>query len=362
MKRIVLTGGGSAGHVVVNLALIPALEADGWDIAYIGSETGIERDLLTDFPKVRYYPIPTGKFRRARTWENMRRNVKDVGHVLSGVAEARRVLQRERPHIVFSKGGFVSVPVALAARHLKIPVITHESDRTPGLANKMLMPFAQRVLLTFERTADFVPKDKAYYLGPIIRPQMQDGSAREGLMRFGLKGEKPVLLVVGGSLGAARLNRLVWENLDALLQSFEIVHSVGAGKGDSQMEREGYVQVDYIRAGMNDAIAMADVVVSRAGSNAIFEFLYYQKPMLLIPYQVGSRGDQVENAQEFERAGYAKVLDETSVTGDQFLAAVRDLRDHGDRYREAMRHFTFRDGISDILSLLNTYRTADTRA
>ncbi|MDD7593757.1 MAG: undecaprenyldiphospho-muramoylpentapeptide beta-N-acetylglucosaminyltransferase [Peptoniphilaceae bacterium] len=358
-KRIVLTGGGSAGHVVVNLALIPALEEEGWDIAYIGSETGIERDLLSDFPRVRYHAIPTGKFRRARTWENIRRNLGDVGHVLSGVAEARRVLQRERPQVVFSKGGFVSVPVVLAARRLGIPVITHESDRTPGLANKIIIPFVKRILLTFERTADFVPRDKAYYLGPIIRQQMQGGSAREGLIRFGLDGKKPVLLVVGGSLGAAKLNRLVWQNLDPLLKQFDIVHSVGAGKGDSQMERPGYVQVDYIRAGMNDALAMADVVVSRAGSNAIFEFLYYQKPMLLIPYKVGSRGDQVENAEEFERAGYAKVLDETSVTSDQFLAAVRDLLENGERYREAMRHFTFRDGVQDILEILEIYRLQD---
>lgn len=355
-KRIILTGGGSAGHVVVNLALIPALREAGWEIQYIGSETGIERELLADYPEIPYWPIKTGKFRRAKTTDNMLKNVKDVGNVFSGFSEARRILRRERPDIIFSKGGFVSVPVVLAARTMHIPVVSHESDLTPGLANRLTTPFVKRILLTFESTAAALPQDKAFYLGPIIRQQIKNGSVREGLVRFGLSGKKPVLLVLGGSLGANKLNRLVWENLDSLLETFDIVHGVGAKKGDSALERPGYVQVDYIKSGMNDALAMADVIVSRAGSNSIFEFLYYRKPMLLIPYEIGSRGDQVENAAEFARSGFAKTLSESNLSGATFVSAVGKLHDESEHYRERMRHFEFKDGVSEILRLLELYR------
>lgn len=355
-KRIVLTGGGSAGHVVVNLALLPRLKEEGWEVHYIGSENGIEKSLLADYPDVRYHAIPTGKFRRHLSAENVAANVLDVGHVFSGVQEARHLLKSIAPHIVFSKGGFVSVPVVLAAAMRHIPVISHESDLTPGLANKMTAPFVKRILLTFESTASQVPAKKAFYLGPVIRPQIQGGSVREGRIRFGMQSNKPILLVLGGSLGAEALNKLVWENLDSLLERFEILHGVGANKGDSAIQRPGYHQVDYIKAGMNDALAMADIVVSRAGSNAIFEYLYYHKPMLLIPYWKGSRGDQVENAREFERAGYAKVLDEREASAEEFLSAVNTIMNQRDVMQRRQRSFVFSDGVETILSLLEAHR------
>lgn len=355
-KRIVLTGGGTAGHVVVNLALLPRLEEEGWEIHYIGSETGIEKSLLADYPQVTYHGIPTGKLRRDLSIKSITTNVRDMGHVISGVHEARKLMKDIKPHIVFSKGGFVSVPVVLAAHSYHVPIISHESDLSPGLANKITAPFVKRILVTFESTAAQVPAKKAFYLGPVIRPQLKGGSVREGRIRFGMQSNKPILLVLGGSLGAEAINRLVWENLDELLKRFEILHGVGANKGDSSMERPDYHQIDYIKAGMNDALAMADVVVSRAGSNAIFEFLYYHKPMLLIPYWKGSRGDQVENAREFARAGYAKVLDERKATPAQFLQAVTDLMNHREAIQQRQRKFEFRDGVETILSLLEAHR------
>lgn len=355
-KRIVLTGGGSAGHVVVNLALLPRLKEEGWEVHYIGSEDGIEKSLLADYPEVHYHAVPTGKLRRYLSLESVVTNVRDMGHVISGIHEARRLLKQIAPHIVFSKGGFVSVPVVMAAKMRHIPVISHESDLSPGLANKMTAPFVKRILLTFEATASQVPAKKAFYLGPVIRPQLKGGSAREGRIRFGIQSNKPILLILGGSLGAEALNKLVWESLDPLLERFEILHGVGANKGDSAIERPGYHQVDYIKAGMNDALAMADIVVSRAGSNAIFEYLYYHKPMLLIPYWKGSRGDQVENAREFERAGYAKVLDEREATPQEFLTAVNELMNHRDEIQRRQRSFVFSDGVETILSLLEAHR------
>lgn len=355
-KRIVLTGGGSAGHVVVNLALLPRLKEEGWEVHYIGSEKGIEKTLLADYPEVTYHAIPTGKLRRYLSVESVMTNVRDMGRVLSGIREARRLLKQIAPHIVFSKGGFVSVPVVLAAKMRHIPVISHESDLSPGLANKITAPFVKRILLTFEVTASKVPENKAFYLGPVIRPQLKGGSAREGRIRFGMQSNKPILLILGGSLGAEALNRLVWESLDPLLERFEILHGVGANKGDSSVERVGYHQVDYIKAGMNDALAMADVVVSRAGSNAIFEYLYYHKPMLLIPYVKGSRGDQVENAREFARAGYAEVLDERKATPETFLAAVNGVMNHREELQRRQRSFVFSDSVETILSLLDAHR------
>ncbi len=354
--RIVLTGGGSAGHVVVNLALIPALREAGWEISYIGSERGIERQLIADQEGVAYYSIPTGKFRRERSMESLKANVRDVGNVLSGVREAKRLMRRLHPDIVFSKGGFVSVPVVLAAKQLHVPVIGHESDLTPGLANKIVAPFVRHILITFKATAKYLPREKAYYLGPLIRAQIQGGNRNEGLIRFGLEGKKPVLLVLGGSLGAEAINHMVWDNLDKLLETFDIVHGVGAKKGDSSIERPGYRQVDYIQSGMNDALKMADLIVSRAGSNAIFEFLYYRKPMLLIPYVKGSRGDQVENAAQFEKAGYAHVLDERTATGSDFLQAITKLYADREAIVAAQNHFEFHDGVKTIMQLIEQDR------
>lgn len=360
-KQIVLTGGGTAGHVAVNLALIPPLLRDGWSIDYIGSQGGIEEELIRDFPEVTYHAIPTGKFRRAKTLDNFFANFRDLFRIWSGYWKSRRLIKKIRPQIIFSKGGYVSVPVVYAGASLRVPVLSHESDLTPGLANKLTLSRSKKILITFKETARYLPKEKVYYLGPIIRGQIKGGSKERGLSHFSFDGKKPVLLVLGGSSGAARINEAVWENLDVLLETFDIVHGVGQGKGRPDLAQPGYVQVDYIKEEMKDALAMADLILSRAGSNAIFEFLYYQKPMVLIPYRLGSRGDQVVNAKNFADAGYANTLNELTLTREDFLEAVSKTWQDREEIVQREKAVEFQDGVQVILNLIDRYAKGETR-
>ncbi len=348
-KKVVLTGGGSTGHVSVNLALIPRLLDEGWDITYFGSKQGIERKLLADFPEVRYEAISTGKLRRYFSWTN----VADAFRVVAGTFQAWARLRRIRPSVIFSKGGFVSVPVVYAGHFNKIPSITHESDLTPGLANKLCYRYVHEVMLTFEESMKYVPAEKAFYLGPVIREQIRGGSAERGRRKYGFDGTKPILVVLGGSLGAGAVNQCIWDNLDALLARFDILHGTGAGKGDASVQRPGYVQVDYIQDGMNDTLAMADIIISRAGSNAIFEFLYYQKPMLLIPLPTSqSRGDQILNAERFAEKNYARVLLEENLTPETLRSGIEELYREREHIISAQQTFDFSDGVATIIAEL----------
>lgn len=347
-KRIVLTGGGTTGHVAVNLALIPRLLEKNMEIHYIGSHTGIERELVRDFPEVHYEPIATGKLRRYLSSEN----VKDGFRVIRGVRDAARALRRIKPDAIFSKGGYVSVPVILAGALNRIPALSHESDLTPGLANRLSYPFVKKILLTFEETLPYVPENKAMYIGPVIREQIKGGKRDEGLRRFGFSGKKPILLVMGGSLGAGAINESIWENLDVLLKTFDILHGVGKGKGNG-VKKTGYLQVEYIKEGMSDALAMADLIISRSGANAIFEFLYYKKPMILIPLGTNqSRGDQILNAQNFEKKGYARVLLEEDTNPQRLLDAVEKTFAEKDTIQSAQEKFLFKDTTQQILDAL----------
>lgn len=342
---VVLTGGGTTGHVAVNLALIPHLLARGYAVSYLGSKTGIERSLVADFPEVTYYPISTGKLRRYFSFKN----AADAFRVLHGILQARRILARLRPRVVFSKGGFVSVPVLYGARMNGIPSLTHESDVTPGLANRLCYRVVDKIFVTFEETMTLVPQNKGIYLGPIVRDQVKHGDRERGLATFGLSGRKPVLLVLGGSLGAGALNTLVRDNLDALLEHFDIVHGTGAGKDDPVLIRPGYVPRAYINEEMNDALAMADLIVSRAGSNAIFEFLYYRKPMVLLPLSsASSRGDQVQNAARFEKKGFAVVLPEETAENN-FVSTILSTYEQRAAICQNQEMFEFQDGIARIL-------------
>lgn len=213
MKKIAFTGGGTIGHVAVNLALIPEAQKRDIETIYIGSKNGIEKEMITDSAKdTKYIPISSGKLRRYLSFENL----KDVFKVLKGVLDARKVLKKEKPDLVFSKGGFVSVPVIIAAKSLKIPSIVHESDVTPGLANKISMKFANKMYTTFEETLKYVPKEKSDYIGAIIREDLRDGSKEEGYQLTGFNDQLPVLLIMGGSLGSKALNKAIRDNLDYL--------------------------------------------------------------------------------------------------------------------------------------------------
>ena len=372
-KKIVLTGGGTAGHVTPNIALLPALREAGYEITYMGSLDGIEKDLIRDCG-IPYVGVPTGKFRRYFDWKNFT----DPFRVISGYGKARRFLRKARPDVVFSKGGFVSVPIVRAAASLKIPCVIHESDMTPGLANKLCYGAARKVCCNFPETMEKLPRDKAVLTGTPIRADLFTGNREEGLRLCGFaassvadadgstadtfspenKGSaKPVLMVMGGSQGANSVNAAVRGHLNELLKDFNIVHLCGAGKYDASKEGiEGYKQFEYVKEDLKHLFAAADLIISRAGANAIFEILALQKPNLLIPLSVGTRGDQILNARSFEAQGFSKVLvesEEEGILNKKLVSTVRELYQDREKYRAAMAGAGQQDAIPTIMGLLN---------
>lgn len=321
-KRILFTGGGTAGHVIVNLALIPHFQKQGWNVDYIGSKTGIERDLIAELDHVTYHPISTGKLRRYMSIENF----KDPFKVLKGTVDAWNIIRKTKPNIIFSKGGFVSVPVVVAARMRRVPTIIHESDLTPGLANKLATRFAKKVLTTFPETVKFFPDKKATHVGAVIREELFQGDKKHGYALTNLMVDKKVLLIMGGSIGSQKINEIIRGNLPKLLANYQIIHICGSGNIDESIHEQGYVQFEYVNEQLKDVFAITDYVISRAGANAIFEFLALQLPMLLIPLSLSaSRGDQIDNANSFERDGIAHVLEEEQLNDKNLLAAIDNL-------------------------------------
>lgn len=346
-KKIVLTGGGTAGHVTPNLALLPYLKAEGYEIVYIGSEKGIERTLI-EAEGIPYYSISTGKLRRYLSKEN----IKDIFRVVKGIAEAKKLIKRLKPDLVFSKGGFVAVPVVLGAKSNNVPVIIHESDITPGLANKIAMPSARVVCSTFPETLQYVPKGKGVHTGTPIRKELFEGDRQKGLAACKFTGEKPVLLMMGGSLGAVKLNHCLREILPELVKTFDVIHLCGKGNLDAHLrEQEGYMQFEYVSDGLNDLFAAADFIVSRAGSNSISEFLALKKPHLLIPLSArASRGDQILNAASFEKQGFARVLDEDEMTAESMKKEIFELYENKGKYVAAMEHAASGDGVEAVMT------------
>lgn len=350
MKRIVLTGGGTAGHVTPNMALVPKLTEEGYDIAYIGSYDGMERKLIEDID-LPYYGISSGKLRRYFDPKNFT----DPFRVLKGYFEAKKILKKLRPNVVFSKGGFVTVPVVIAARRLHIPVIIHESDITPGLANKLSIPSASRVCCNFPETIEHLPKGKAVLTGSPIRQELFQGRRDQGLKLCGFQPDKPVLLIIGGSLGSVAINNAIRSNLDELLKTYQLIHLCGKGNLDQSLEgRKGYRQFEYVKDNLKHYFACADIIVSRAGANAICELLALRKPNILIPLGLNaSRGDQILNAKSFEKQGYSYVLQEEDVTTDTLLNAVNTVYKNRQTYIDAMNQSQQANPIDTIVNLAN---------
>lgn len=349
MKRIILTGGGTAGHVTPNIALLPKLQEMGFDIHYIGSYNGIEKELIEPFG-IPYHGISSGKLRRYFSLQNFT----DPFRVLKGMGEARKLIRDLKPDVIFSKGGFVSVPVVLAGKKCKVPVIIHESDMTPGLANKIAIPSATKVCCNFPETLEYLPKDKAVLSGSPIRQELLSGNKIAAMDLCGFSADKPIILVIGGSLGSVAVNNAVRAALPELLKSFQIVHLCGKGKVDESLNNtKGYKQFEYIKEELRDIFAMTDIVISRAGANAICELLALRKPNLLIPLSANaSRGDQILNARSFERQGFSLVLEEEEVTKDTLLEAVQNLYDNRNTFIDAMRNSGQQDSINTILNLV----------
>ncbi len=349
MKRIILTGGGTAGHVTPNIALLPRLKELGYDVHYIGSYNGIEKELIEPFG-IPYHGISSGKLRRYFSVQNF----SDPFRVLKGFGEARKLIKSLKPDVIFSKGGFVSVPVVIAGRQLSVPTIIHESDMTPGLANKLAIPSATKVCCNFPETLKHLPEQKALLTGCPIRQELLTGNRKTALEFCGLTSNKPVVLIIGGSLGSANVNQAVRRILPDLLQDFQVIHLCGKGKVDDSLKTlKGYVQFEYIKHELKDLFALADLVISRAGANAICELLALHKPNLLIPLSLNaSRGDQILNARSFKRQGFSMVLEEEELNDEVLLSAIRKLYSEKDAYINAMKQSSQQDSINTIIGLI----------
>ncbi len=349
MKRILLTGGGTAGHVTPNIALLPRLQELGYDIQYIGSYNGIEKDLITEL-QIPYHGIASGKLRRYFSLENFT----DPFRVMKGFGQARHLVKTLKPDVIFSKGGFVSVPVVLAGKMCKVPTIIHESDMTPGLANKLAIPSATKVCCNFPETMEHLPQDKAVLTGCPIRQELLTGDKAFAKKFCNFTSDKPVILIIGGSLGSVAVNQAVRSILPELLQDFQIIHLCGKGKqDDSLLHVDGYVQFEYIKDELKDLFALSDIVISRAGANAICELVALRKPNLLIPLSINaSRGDQILNAHSFQKQGFSLVMEEEAITNEGLLEAVHTLYNNRHTYVNAMESSPLKNSVEHVTELI----------
>ena len=348
-RKIVLTGGGTLGHVTPHLALIPHLQEAGYEIHYIGTEDGMEAPKMRSVPGVHYHAVKSGKLRRYFSWKNFT----DPFRVLAGAVQSARLMGSIRPDVVFSKGGFVAVPVVFGAWLHRIPVLCHESDLTPGLANKLCRPFARRFATTFPECAEALGK-KAEMTGTPLRPELFQGSREAGLRLFGFTGEKPVLLMMGGSSGAQSVNLALRKALPRLLPDFDVAHICGKGNLEPGLEgTEGYWQAEFLDAELPDALAETDLVLSRAGANALCEFQQLGRPMLLVPYPMeASRGDQILNAQSLKKRGLCHVLMQDEMNPLSLADAIRDTWADREALTRALREAPPADGTERVLEMI----------
>ena len=345
-KSIIFTGGGSAGHVTPNLALIPRLIEKDYDVKYIGSHTGIEKEIIEKHG-IDFYGIPAGKLRRYFSWKNF----SDIFNVFAGIFQSFFIIRKLKPKVIFSKGGFVSCPVVWSAWLNRIPVIIHESDITPGLANKLSAPFAKRICITFPEASKYVSSEKQILSGLPLRDFIFQGDADKGRKFCGFSADKSVIMVIGGSLGASKINEAVREALPELASDFQIVHLCGKGKTDSNLEQAGvYKQFEYISDEMADIYAMADIIISRAGSTSINEIRALKKLNILIPLPLSSsRGDQILNAQSFEEQGISKVLLEEDLSAQSLLDTIKEVKQNEEMYKKNMEKTSKGEAVNIIL-------------
>ncbi|WP_187117380.1 undecaprenyldiphospho-muramoylpentapeptide beta-N-acetylglucosaminyltransferase [Clostridium amazonitimonense] len=347
--KIIMTGGGSAGHVTPNLALIPKLKSLGYEVKYIGSKDGIEKEIIKN-SGIPYYSISSGKLRRYFDIKNF----SDPFKVIKGIFEAIEIMKREKPDVVFSKGGFVSVPVVIAAHFNKIPVVAHESDMTPGLANKLSAPYCTKLCLTFPESLEQVKKEKGVLTGTPIREELFRGNSKKALEFCNLTGDKPILLVIGGSLGSKFINDNLRAELEEILKNYDVIHICGKDNIDKKLEsKKGYRQYEFLSEELPDLLKASDIVLSRAGANVIYELLALKKPNLLIPLsKKSSRGDQILNASSFERSGYSMVIQEEDIEKGVLPKKIKELYENRKKYIEHMEKSPVKNAVENITRII----------
>jgi len=349
MKHIVLTGGGTAGHVTPNIALLPALRTHNYKISYIGSYHGMEKQLIEE-QHIDYFGISSGKLRRYIDPKNL----SDPFKVLKGYFQALSLLKKLKPDVIFSKGGFVTVPVILAAKTLKIPAIIHESDITPGLANKIAIPAAYKVCCNFPETLKYLPQGKAVLTGSPIRKELLSGNADAAKSLCHFTSDKPVILSFGGSTGSKVINDALRNILPSILNDFQVIHLCGKGNLDSSLlTLNSYAQFEYAKDELKDLFALSDFVISRAGANSICELLALRKPNILIPLSANaSRGDQILNANSFKKQGFSCVIEEESLNGTSLQNAIYEVYKNRNVYITAMEQSLQTDAVEAIVQTI----------
>ena len=349
MKKIVLTGGGTAGHVTPNIALIPKLQQLNYEIHYIGSYDGIEKKLIEELD-IPYYGISSGKLRRYFNPKNFT----DPFRVIKGFSQAKKIIDEINPDVVFSKGGFVTVPVIFAANAKKVPCIIHESDITPGLANKLSLPKATKVCCNFPETLESLPIGKAILTGTPIRQELFLGNTIKGMEICNFKEKRPTILIIGGSLGSVIINEAIFSSIDDILKFFNVIHICGKDKTNPALsKKENYIQFEYVKHELTHLLALCDIVISRAGANAICELLALKKPSILIPLSLrASRGDQIANALSFEKLGYSHVIQEENLTTETLLSALKKVYNKKSDYINNMETRNSTDAITLITNLI----------
>ncbi len=347
--KIVLTGGGTSGHVTPNIALLDVLKNHFEDIYYIGTEKGVEKALI-EGEGIPFFTIEAGKLRRYIDVENL----KDISKIFKGYKKSVKILKKLKPDVVFSKGGFVSCPVVWAARKLKIPVVLHESDITPGLANKLSLPSASKICYAFPETEKHLPEGKRVYTGLPVRKEILEGDREKGIEICGFENDKPVLTVIGGSLGSVFLNDTVRMNLNELLKHFNICHLCGKGHIDhSLLNVNGYCQFEYVNKELCHIMAATDMLVSRAGATAIFEIVELKKPALLIPLsKKASRGDQIDNAKSFAKQGLVEFTEEEDLNPSQFTEKILSIYMNRDKYIKIQSEKASKDSRNAVLEVI----------
>ncbi|WP_244834776.1 undecaprenyldiphospho-muramoylpentapeptide beta-N-acetylglucosaminyltransferase [Clostridium sp. BJN0001] len=347
--KIIMTGGGTAGHVTPNLALIPELKKSGFEIKYIGSKKGIEKEIIRK-NNIPYYGISSGKLRRYLDLKNFT----DPFKVFKGFLEALRILSKEKPDVVFSKGGFVSVPVVMAASIKKIPVVAHESDITPGLANKLSAPFCTKLCVTFRESLKYIKGNKGVLTGSPIRSEIMQGNREKGKKICKFTDNKEIIFIMGGSLGSKIINTQIRNNLNTFLKDFNIIHICGKGNEDELLKKtKGYAQFEYVSEELKDLIAAADYIISRSGSNSIFEFLALKKPALLIPLSKNaSRGDQILNAKSFVKEGYSLMIEEEELSKDSLMNKLKELKNRKNELIKNMENSDSKNGVKNVVKVI----------
>lgn len=342
MSTIVVTGGGTAGHIMPHIALKPYLDKHFGKVVYIGSKNGMEKSIVENYGGFEYYQIDTVKLDRSKFWQNLLIPFRFI----KSKNQAKKILKQVRPSIIFSKGGYVSLPVVFAGKALKIPIVAHESDLSLGLANKLSKNKCNCICTTFEKTANMLGNKGVYTGAPIIQSKISTK----------IEHNLPLLLITGGSLGAMAINKAVWDCLDSLCQHFYVVHQVGKGNINPNNKHANYKQIEF-SSDMVNLVKQADVVVSRAGSNTIFELATYRKPMLLIPLPKGvSRGDQIDNAKYFESLGYAKILFQENLNSETLAQNINDLYAQREKYKQTLSTANIPNGTQKIMDILLTYK------